>query len=243
MSHSFCGLFFKLIIYPIISVFDFMKIFIHLLFATLLLSLQGCFEVLEEVNLNPNGSGTLILTINGSQSKSQLDKLMAKDSIGGRKIPKRKEIEASLSEISNKLNSVKGLSNVHISKDFTNYILLIKCDFTNPSALNEAINTIWLLYDKKAKTNSVFFSFHNKLFKRTFDQNLIKNVKEKLGSQEKDILSKATYTCIYRFSSEIEHQTNSFAVASKNKKATILKSPVLDIVVGKKSLENEIKIK
>jgi hypothetical protein len=220
-----------------------MKFLVHLFLATLLLSLQGCFEVLEEVNVNPNGSGTLILTINGSQSKSQLDKLMAKDSIGGLKIPKRKEIESSLAEIGNKLKSVKGLSNIQVTKDLVDYILIIKCDFANASALNDAINTIWLLYDKKAKTNSIYFSYHNKLFKRSFDQSLIKNVKEKLSSQEKDILSKATYTCIYRFSSEIESQTNSFAVASKSKKATILKSPVLDIVVGKKSLENEIKIK
>jgi len=220
-----------------------LKIIIHLLLITLLFSLQGCFEVLEEVNVHPNGSGTLILTVNGSQSKSQLDKVMAKDSIGSIKIPKRKEIESSLSEINNKLKSVKGLTNIQIKKDFINYILVIKCDFANASALNDAINTIWLLYDKKAKTNSDYFSYHNKIFKRTFDQSVIKNAKEKLGSQEKDILSKATYTCIYRFSSEIEKQSNSFAVASKSKKATILKNSILDIVLGKKSLENEIKIK
>ncbi|MBX9851177.1 MAG: hypothetical protein K2X86_05395 [Cytophagaceae bacterium] len=207
------------------------------------LFLTGCLEIIEEVNLNPNRSGTLTLTINASQSKSNLDKIMGQDSIYGQKVPKRQDIEKALADVSNKLKNTKGISEVEISRDFNDYILVIKCSFANVAALNAAINNIWLLYDKKAPVNRLHFSYEQNTFKRSFDYGLIKNVKDKLGSQEKDILSKSYYTTLYKFQSEIISNTNSSATLSKSKKAIILKNSVLDIVNGKKNIQNQIKLK
>lgn len=220
-----------------------MKIIINLFFLLSVFMLQGCFEVLEEVNMNPDGSGAFSLTINGSQSKSQLDNVMTKDTINGLKIPRRKDIEATISDVTGKLKATKGISNVTVTRDFTNYILVIKCDFSNVSALNAAVNNIWLLYDKKANMNSVYYSSSGKTFRRSFDFNVIKDVKNKLGSQEREILGKAIYTMIYRFPSEIESKTNPDANISKSRKALILRHSVLDIVTGRKSVQNEIKLK
>lgn len=220
-----------------------MKILSNILFILSVFVLQGCFEVLEEVNMNPDGSGKFSLTVNGSQSKGQLDNVMVKDTINGFKVPQRKDIEAKIADVTNKLKAVKGISNVVVTKDFTNYILVIKCDFANVSALNAAVNNIWLLHDKNAKMNSVYFTYTNKTFKRSFDFNLIKDVKNKLGSQAREILGKAVYTMIYRFPTEIESHTHPDATLSKSKKALILRNSALDIVTGRKSVQNEIKLK
>lgn len=220
-----------------------MKFWINLCFILSLFLFTGCFEIIEEVNLNPNGSGNLTLTVNANQSKDQLDKVLAKDSIYGVKVPTRGDIDKSINEVLMKLRSVKGISNVTINRDFNTYILVIKCNFANVSSLNVAVNNIWLLFDKKASMNRAYFSFDKNTFKRIFDFNLIKDVKNKLGAQERDILSKASYTMVYRFQSEIASHTNTAATTSKSKKAIILKNNLLDIITGKKSIENEIKLK
>jgi hypothetical protein len=214
-----------------------------LFFLPLLFLLSGCFEIIEEVNINPDGSGTLVLTFNGNQSKDQLDKALTKDSIYNVKIPKRKDIDAAIQEVSNKLKSVKGISNVEITRDYNTYILVIKCSFANTTALNSAINNIWLLYDKKTPTDRKYFSYTQNTYKRIFDHTLLKHAKAKLGAQERDILSKSNYTCIYRFQTEIISSSNKQATLSKSKKAIILKNNILDIVTGNKSIENDIKLK
>lgn len=220
-----------------------MKRWVNILFFLPLLLLSGCFEIIEEVNMNPNGSGNLVLTVNANQSKDQLDKLLAKDSIYGVKIPQRQDIDKAINDVVVKLKSVKGISNVAVTRDFQTYILVIKCNFVNPSALNAAVNNIWLLFDKKATVNHSYFQYDKNIFKRIFDFNLIKDVKNKLGAQERDILSKANYTMIYRFQTEIESHSNPNAMLSKSKKAIILKNNLWDIVNGKKSIQNEIKLK
>lgn len=202
----------------------------------------SCIEILEEVNLNPNGSGNLVLTINASQSKGQLNNLMTKDSIYDVKIPNRREIESSLAEITGKIKSIKGISNVTITRDWTNYILVVKCAFENVNALNAAVNNIWLLYNKNAPVNSTYFTYSKGIFKRSFDYNLIKGIDKKLGAQEKDILHKSRYTTVYRFGNEIKTYSNKFATLSKSKKAIIFKSTLLEIISGKKSVQNEITI-
>lgn len=214
-----------------------------LFFLSLLFLLSGCFEIIEEVNVNADGSGTLVLTFNGNQSKDQLDKALTKDSIYNIKIPKRKDIDAAIQEVSNKLKSVKGISNVVITRDYNTYILVIKCSFSNTTALNSAINNIWLLYDKKTPADRKYFSFTQNSYQRIFDHTLLKHAKAKLGSQERDILSKSNYTTIYRFQTEIISSSNKQATLSKSKKAIILKNNILDIVTGNKSIENNIKLK
>lgn len=208
-----------------------------------LLTLSGCFEIIEEVNMSSNGSGTLVLTINANQSKEQLDNIMAKDSIYSTKVPQRSEIDGAIRDVVLKLKSTKGISNVVVTRNFQTYIMVIKCSFANTAALNSAVNNIWLLYDKKAATDRTYFSYQKNIFKRIFDYELIKNIHSKLGAQEKDILYRANYTMIYRFQTEISSHSNNHATLSKSKKAIILKNNLLDIVSGKKSIQNEIKLK
>lgn len=190
--------------------------------------------------MNQDGSGQLSLIINASQSKSQLDNLMTKDSIYDVKVPQRKDIEKELAEMTAKIKAIKGISNVTVNRDWTNYILNVKCNFQNTAALNEAINNIWLLYDKKAPVQMAWFSYSKGSFKRNFDYNLVKGIDKKLGAKEKDILAKSNYTMVYRFVDEVKSFSNKSASLSKSKKAIILKSTLLEFISGKKSVQNEI---
>ena len=54
----------------------------------LLLLLSSCFDIVEEIDLNENGSGTYGITLNLSQSKIRLSSIMLLDSSQGYKVPK-----------------------------------------------------------------------------------------------------------------------------------------------------------
>lgn len=197
---------------------------------------------MEEVNVNKDGTGLLSVTANLSQSKGQLEKLLTQDSILNYKIPGTSDIEYSISGLEKKLSSMEGISNVTISKDFNNYIFILKCNFQNVTALNNAINSIWASYDKKAVISTHYY-YENSTFKKLFDPALIKNHSTNLSNKEKEILGEAVYTMIFRFNSEIISYSNSSALLSKSRKALILKSPIYPVIAGSKDINNSIKIK
>lgn len=215
----------------------------YLFFLPLLFSLTSCFEVLEEVTLEPAGNGTFSLTLNMSQSKTQIDKLLLKDSVDHFKIPKRTDIENSLAELNKKLLQLKGISNVVITKNFENHIFSVKCNFTDVASLNAAINQIWKQYDKTAPAGIIFYSGNASGLNRFMDQRAFKSLKPKIGKQEKDVLQEATWTMVYRFGKEINTFTNKKATVSKSGKAIILKTPILPVVNGTDNIQNEIKLK
>nr|BFF39643.1 hypothetical protein BACY1_14480 [Tenacibaculum mesophilum] len=68
----------------------FMNKKILLLFSTIsILLFTSCFEFVEEVSFNKDGSGSAVLTINLSKSKTKLASIMLLDSINGYKVPSK----------------------------------------------------------------------------------------------------------------------------------------------------------
>src|SRR5215467_9166472 len=86
----------------------------------LLLSLSSCFQLIEEINLNADGSGDMQLTLNLSQSKSKLASVMLLDSVNGHKIPKDKDIQKFMNETVDYLKKSEGISNIKKSVDMNN---------------------------------------------------------------------------------------------------------------------------
>ena len=89
----------------------------------------GCFEIREEVNMNSDGSGQLTLTVNMSESKTNLASYMKMDEVQGMEVPTKEEIEAEIERVKRALANSKGISNVSSSSDFENFIFKIKGDF------------------------------------------------------------------------------------------------------------------
>src|SRR5690606_34266997 len=98
---------------------------------------SSCFQLIEEITVNTDGSGTLALTANLSQSRSKLASVMLLDSVNGYKVPSKKEIREELEEVSNTLRAIEGISKVSHTVDFENYILNIRFSFKNVANLND----------------------------------------------------------------------------------------------------------
>lgn len=219
-----------------------MKMTYHILilfFASILLS--SCFEIIEEISLNENGSGTFTYTVNLSQSKSKLQSIMSLDSVNGYKVPKQEEITNKIEEAGNIFIDMDGISQVKIETNFTDYIFSLSCNFSNISHLNNAINNTITNLQKNNFNPSDNFTFTNDTFTRhnkyeTYD------AYEKLQNKDQIIFDNAKYVAIYRFKKDILSFTNAKAKQSKSKKAIMLKVDIIDLITKKSDIQNSIKI-
>lgn len=219
-----------------------MKLFFQLFLLGSLFLLSSCFQLVEEINLKADGSGTLSITLNLSQSKDQVNKILKQDTILGRKIPSQADIMNRLNELKVNLEKNQGISNVSVVKDFQTYIIKVSCSFSNVKALNQAILQIWKTYDKKAAENMEFISFSNQTLKRSFNPTLTGIKASYIPQQVKEVLGKADYLLVYKFEKKVLNSTNSAAIVAPSGKAVILKTKPLPVIQGKVKIDNEIKI-
>jgi hypothetical protein len=224
---------------------NFMKRYIvNLLLLLSLFLFTGCFEIIEEISLNDNGSGNISMTANLSRSKTKISSIMLMDSINGYKVPKKETVQKHINKIVSELKQIKGVSNVKYNTDFNDYIFNISCDFTNVEVLNKVI----LHFTTKNKANTVTkakqFSYNKKTktFVRTYKYNIANEMK-KINEKDKDVLQNASVTTIYRFQSSIISASNKKAHRSKNQKAIMLNVTVQDIINHQSDIKNTIKLK
>ncbi len=214
------------------------------LFCLLSLSflLTGCFEIFEEVEMNNDGSGKVVLTINGSQSKENLKNYMQQDEFQGKKIPKKADIDREIAQVKEVLKSVKGISNVQTSTDYEDFILKISGDFTDVKALNNAINTVASSlnrspYEIIKKDN---FAYAKNKFARIFDYPIDKTVYDRLDFGTRFVLETAQLNSIYRFNKKVKNISNKKAKISPSGKSVMLKSNLSGFVKGEVGLANEV---
>jgi len=203
----------------------------------ILLTCSGCFEVVEEVSLNSNGSGNVLITLNASRSKEQIKQLMLLDKMDGFPVPTVDEIKAEVSRQKAKLAKQAGISNVKVQEDYQNFIFHISCDFTNAESLENGI--IALIKETKHKAivevNRGSFSYKNKTLTRKLHIPKPDEMPHRATSEQKGFLKDATYTAIYRFQGEVYKTTNTDVKLAPNKKAIMFRSNILDLLEHRKS--------
>ncbi len=211
-----------------------------LLFITIL-SLSSCFEIVEEITMNDDGSGNILMTLNFSRSKSKIKSILLMDSINGYKVPSRYEVETRITDLKNQLTNIKGVSNVKVKSNFEDYIFNISCNFTNTNILNEIITHF--NKNKSQELNKQFsYNKNTKTFKRTYNYNLSEEVK-KISKKDREVFTDASITTIYRFQSLIIYSKNKKARISKNRKAIMLRVDVNNLLANKENIKNTIKLK
>lgn len=201
----------------------------------------SCFEIIEEIDVNADGSGKFGITVNASQSKTNLSSLMKLDSIQGQKVPKKEQLDPEIEKFRQKFASMDGISKVSITSDYTNFIVSLKCEFKTVAQLDKALTDLTKFYDK----NRHEFPYGNlvydkKIFERKIPYDWSKDYKN-INEQGKDILGKATYTGIFRMPSPIK-SPNSPAdlVISPSKKSAMLKYTLLQLASGQKTANVKI---
>ncbi len=213
-----------------------------ILYLSLLVSLTSCFEIIEEVELKDDGSGSYEYTLNVSQSRTKLDQIMRLDSINGYKVPQKTDLKKPLEELIAKSKEISGISNVSKVEDFENYIFSFSCDFKDIDALNRLVAELRRASnDKRTDIPEVHFSYDasSKRYVRNGDYT-IKADFGKMKEADRVIFDGATFTSIFRSDNELTSFSNDNARISPNKKALMLRMDVLDLMHEKVSMGNTI---
>ncbi|CAM1358781.1 conserved exported hypothetical protein [Tenacibaculum sediminilitoris] len=215
-----------------------------LLFSLISLFLfTSCFEFVEEVTFNKDGSGSAVLTINLSKSKTKLASMMLLDSVNGYKVPSKTTIKNKINEIVGKIQQTKGVHNVINTLNFNEFIVTVSCDFDNVEALNKVISNFSSKKQAEAVKKNQHFNFdkENKTFTRSHHFNLGKEF-QKTKMQDRKVFETATYTSVYRFETPIRSSANNKARISQSKKAIMLHLQAQDIIANNQTIKNKIQL-
>lgn len=206
-----------------------------------LLLLTSCFDILEKVNVKEDGTGEYTVILNASKSKTRLASISKMETINGKKVPKRPEIEAKMNEASRIFKATPGLSNVKTSMDFDNYIIKLSCNFRKIENINAGLEQLKAknIIGKMVPTQIYSQNMDGKSFTRN-KTNTFKSDYDKMSRADKEIFNDARYISVLQFENTIKSQTNTVYSLSPNRKAVKLETPVLDLILQKKQLQNTI---
>lgn len=217
---------------------NFIKYFLLLL---PLLLLTSCFDILEKVNVKADGSGEYTVILNASKSKTRLASISKMETINGKKIPKKPEIEAKINEAARIFKATPGISNVKTSMDFDNYIIKLNCSFKRIENINAGLEQLKAknIIGKMVPTQIYSQNTAGKSFTRN-KINTFKSDYDKMSKADKEIFNDAKYISVLQFENSVKSQTNNAYSLSPNRKAVKLEVPVLDLILQKKPLQNTI---
>jgi hypothetical protein len=221
----------------------------HSIFIVILLSCTffatGCFDIVEDITIHNNGSGEFFYTVNLSQSKANLDILMQDDSSEGYRIPSRQEIDADIVRTKLTLEKQPGITAVVTTTDWVNYIFTLRFKFNTIQQLNAAVESVsaeFAIDHKSIPEASGNFAFAGKTFNRRSNYNAIME-REKLTPKDKEILSKASYSCIYRFDQAVGNSSNPKSKISSNGKSVMTRFNMLNLATGAETIVHTIQLK
>ena len=221
------------------------KIIQTTLFLVFVLSWSSCFDIVEEVKMNNDGTGELKLTIDLSQSKKNLANYMKAGEINGVEIPSKDEVKLEIIKLKQTLSKIKGISNVKTKSDFSEFIFEVNGDFENVKALNKAINASAKTFNQTPFPLPKFkhFEYSSNQFSRLFEY-----TNERFSEKEyndfsavvKYLMESAKVVSIYRFEKPVRKVSNKKANLSPSKKAVKLEGNIAEFAKGEVTLENHI---
>ncbi len=213
------------------------------LFTSLVISLVSCIEIVEEVTLQDDGKGKIDFTINLSQGKTKLSSIMLMDSINGYKVPSIEQVNYELDKIKMLAEKTNGIHNVNLNRDFNEFIFDFHCDFDSIESLNHFISQLKIKNTLDASLMPEQNHFQYDVKSKTYYRNtnyLIAKGHGELKNADKAAFVNAKYIAITRFESPIKSVSNQSANISPNKKATMLKVNVQDLIKETENISNKI---
>lgn len=211
-----------------------------LLFIPLLL-LASCFDIVDKASVKADGSGEYTIILNASKSKTRLASISKMETVNGKKVLKKPEIEAKINEAARIFKATPGISNVKTSMDFDNYIIKLSCNFKRIENINTGLEQLKAknILGKMVPTRI----YSQNVAAKTFTRNKINTFKsdyDKMSKADREIFNDARYTSVLQFENTIKSQTNSSYLLSPNRKAVKLEANVLDFILQKKQIQNNI---
>jgi hypothetical protein len=207
-----------------------------------LLSLSSCIEIIDDLTIKTDGSGTFKYTINLSSSKIKVNSILALDSIDGKKVPRLDEIKQKIEQFVKTLDAQNGISNVKFEDNYTDFIFKFQCDFTNVSTLQNGLKQAILIVSKENSLPQLdynWLTWDGSKLVRSIPEITEKKIKE-IVLNDIELLKKGTYTSITRFDKEVEKFENPSAQLSKSKMAVMVKTDIYRLKENQNILENTI---
>lgn len=211
-----------------------------ILFLISLLSLTSCIELLDDITINSDGSGTFKYSINLSSSKAKVNSIIALDSIDGKKVPDISEIQQKILDFKINLSKQPGIKNVVVEYNFTDYIFKMNCEFDNVKNLQIGLQKAFEITSGQVTSNqNDWLIWSNNKLERNIPTITVERFKSSkwLDTQ---LLSSGTYTSISRFDKEIESFTNAISKVSKTKKAIMTQVKTDELFNNTQLLKNKI---
>ena len=219
-----------------------MKITSFIGLLVILLSFNSCIEIIDDISIKNDGSGTLKYTINLSSSKIKINSILALDSLEGRKVPTISEIQEKIISFKNKLEGKPGMSNVTLDYNFTDYIFKLQCDFTNVTALQTALKEV-IQEESKEKNipelEQTWLNWDGSKMVRSIPEITVKKTKD-FKQEDIELMKQGNYTSISRFERTVDKFDNATATLSKNKMAVMIRTNPYALTQNSKILENTI---
>ncbi|MDD2982744.1 MAG: hypothetical protein PHQ74_05100 [Crocinitomicaceae bacterium] len=211
-----------------------------LFYALILMTLSSCIEIVDDLSINNDGSGTAKYTINLSSSKIKANSYLALDSLNGKKVPSISDIEKKIEEYKKKLENKEGISNVVFETNFTDFIFKFQCDFESVQNLQKAVKEIVASENKNLVDDEyVWLSWKDDEFSRSLPA-LSNDLTAKMKSDEVELLKNGSFISITRFDRPIEKQSNANAKISANRLAVMIRTNPYLLTQNTEILKNTI---
>lgn len=207
----------------------------------------GCFELIEDLSFNEDGSGSYKLTLNLSASSMRVKSVLAMDSLKGRKVPSQREIEQQLHDYADQLAKKSGIRKAEVAVNHSDLIVKIHIDFDDISALQKGISSL--------SNDTTYQNEYSALFENWFEYDgsqLTRNKIEFSDQKWKQQLKKdddyhklreAKCVFIHRFPRQVLHTSNPAMKTSKDGKNTMLQVNPKAVLENDKSMSYKIKLK
>ena len=216
-----------------------------ILFIFLCFTLSSCIEILDDISFNSDGSGEFKYTINLSSSKLKINSILALDSLDGKKVPSKLELQEKVSDLIGVLNCQEGIKGVTLEDNYDNYIFKVSLHFDNVESLLNAFKETMKASGNAAEeyvSNDNWVSWDGVTLIRqipdlsSFKFRLVKN-------EDQELMRNGMYTSISRFDSPVEQIENPSAILAKNNKAVMLRNSLLDVFGNPSIMDNTISVK
>ena len=217
-----------------------MKIKYLLLLLPLLFS--SCIEIIDDLTVHTDGSGTFKYSINLSSSKLKVNSILALDSLNGRKVPELSQIEAKILEFRTNLAKEPGINLVKTDFNSTDFILKIQIDFSSVSQLQDGVKSVLQVMSKEKDKESFegdWISWDGKTLNRIIPT-ILANKAKSFENSDVDLLKNGTYTSISRFDKPISKTSNPSCKLNPTKTASMLQVNTYDLKLNNSLIENTI---
>jgi len=205
------------------------------------LCFTSCFELVEQISMNEDGSGEMTVTLNLYESKDKLQQFMEmEDGMAGYKPPERKEMDKFFKSVVETVSAVEGISDVKSDIYYEDFIFSISASYEDIKAMNQAINNFTSGMSRGMMNFKNEYTYQDGVFKRIFQSPVSVEDYSKIPIVQRIILESARIVNVYRFEKPVKNMSSTSAELSHDAKEARFESSLSDIAKGVKSPANEI---